>query len=148
MAVIEVDSTPQIEAVLHDQIRGLLEQKAYEVENVAKRLVASGGGGKKYDGAFIYRKFGKLYVVPATSPPHVAGVPGGPPASSHGASGLLGSISHSMGEDGEGQYGRIIANKYYSYWVEMGSKLSPPHPFLRPALYAVTGNAGYGPALP
>lgn len=138
MGSVSVDSTPEIEAVLHDQIRNILEQKAYEVENVAKRLVASGGGGEHWDGkAYVYRKGGKLYSVPAGQP-HTAGAPGTPPATSSGR--LLGSINHSLGEDGGGQYARVGSSVYYAIYVELGTRLTHgPHPFLRPALYAVLG---------
>lgn len=143
MTAIYVDSTYELDVKLHDEIRSILEQKALEIEGVAKRLVASGGGGREYDGAFIYRKWGKLYSVPArkNGTTHRVGLPGGPPASDTGD--LLGSIDHAMGEDGEGQYSHIGSNLFYAYWVEVGNKLIHPHPYLRPALFAVTGNAGF-----
>lgn len=137
MATVEVDSTPELEAALHDAIRAILEQKAYEVENVAKRLVHSGGGGKTYLGGFAYRKFGKLFIVPGRGVAHTAGVAGGPPASDTGA--LANSIHHTIGSDGDGLVARVGSDLRYAGWVELGTKLAPPHPYLRPALYSVTG---------
>lgn len=136
MATISVDSTQEIEAILHDQIRGLLEQKAYEVENVAKRLVASGGGGRTYT-TIIFRKGGKLYSFGKRAKAHTASAPGTPPATDTGR--LLGSISHSVGEDGQGLYGRVTASAYYTLYLELGTRYAAPRPFLRPALYSVTG---------
>lgn len=128
MATISVDSTQEIEAILHDEIRGLLEQKAYEVENTVKRLISAGGGSGRLYRTRLSRRGGKLY--------HRASAPGQPPSSDTGR--LLGSVYHSIGEDGEGLYGRIGYGVKYGLYLELGTRRMAPRPALRPALYAAT----------
>lgn len=135
MTTVQLDSDSVIDAAIRTAVRAGLEDIAIKVESTAKRLVASGGGGESWDGkAYAYRKFGKLYFVPAGRP-HTSGAPGGPPASNTGR--LLGSIGHSIEDDGVGLVAKISATVFYAGYVELGTKLSHgPHPFLRPALYA------------
>lgn len=136
MTTIEVDSTQELDIKLHDQIRSILEQKAIEVESTAKRLVASGGGGKTYLKGFVYRKGGKVYAVPGRTTAHTAGIAGGPPSSDTGR--LLGSISHSISEGPDGLVARVGSNVPQALYTELGTKLAPAHPWLRPALFAAT----------
>jgi hypothetical protein len=140
MAMVEVDPESEIAAKLHDAIRSDLERRAYNVENTVKRLITAGGGGRTYT-TIIRRKNGKLISFGHRTP-HTASAPGSPPATDTGR--LLSSVSHSMGEDGAGQYARIGYGAYYGVYVELGTRYMAPRPALRPALLAAADGGGGG----
>lgn len=113
----------------------IIEQKAIEVETMAKTFVLIPGSGKLYEpGSYFWHHNGKLYHWVRTMPAHVASAPGEPPSSDSGV--LLNQIGHSM-TVGETVVGHVTANTKYAGYLEKGTSLMAPRPFLKPALDAV-----------
>lgn len=150
MTTVQLDSLEEILVAISGDVRAGLEQKAIEVESTAKRLASTPGAGKEYLAGFVFKVGPKWYKVPAREAAHRAALPGQPPAPDTGH--LRGSIRHEIVDDGEVPYAKISANVFYAVYQELGTKLAPPHPFLRPALYSVGGSipedAPVGPAFP
>jgi hypothetical protein len=123
-----------IEALFHDPkgpVARIMEQKAYAVENAAKRLLLLPGNGRTYDTTFYRDSAGRLRKGRARVP-HTASAPGEPPASDTGR--LLTSIHHEMSDGPEGIEGRVGSDVEYAVYLELGTRDMLPRPFLRPAL--------------
>lgn len=125
-----------IEEMLHDpdgDVAAIIHRSNFLVTNEIKRRLLEPGHGRVYEpGEYWMRRGGKLYHWVRTLPTHQASAPGDSPASDTGH--LLASIEQSLEEDANGVYGRVGSRLQKAEYLEMGTSLMAPRPFLRPAL--------------
>lgn len=125
-----------IDELAHDpegEIAEALERDAYLVENEAKRRLLEPGSGFTYlPGSYDLRKGGKWYHWVRTGPAHTASAPYDSPASDIGL--LLNTIEHVMDEDDDGIFFSVGSDEEYAKYLELGTRLMFPRPFLRPSL--------------
>ncbi len=125
----------------------IMEQKALEVETVAKSLLLIPGAGREYlPGVLSFVHGGKFYSNWSTggrAAAHVASAPGEPPSSDTGS--LLASITHEIRVENGVVTAYIGSSKEYAIWLEKGTwwhdaaggQHIAPRPFLVPALHIV-----------
>jgi hypothetical protein len=114
----------------------IMERAAYQVETEAKRSLLKAGTYHRYEpGHYRLFKAGKWYAWTKTTPTHTSSQPGTPPASDTGT--LMVSVSHTMVQTDDGIGAEIGSPLAYSLYVELGTRLMQPRPFLRPALYTL-----------
>lgn len=138
MGSVQIDDGA-LNAFLDDIVPQDIERRAFNVENKAKRLVASSGGGRLYTTRFWRDREGRLRRGGAR-PPHRASAPGSPPASDTGR--LLASIHHEMVGAGQNIEAHIGTDVFYAIYLELGTRYMAPRPFLRPALGAAGDDTG------
>ena len=110
-----------------------MERAAFLVENEAKQRILRPGSGFTYlPGTYLELRGGKWYKWTRTLPAHTASSPGDSPASDTGM--LLSTISHMVDEDADGIFYRVGSPEEVALYLEMGTKLMDPRPFLRPSL--------------
>ena len=115
-----------------EDVAVIMEQKAYTVENRAKRnLLLPAGGGWYYPGVKFFRRGAKLYRWERFST-HRASAPFEPASSDSGQ--LLNSIGHTMVETDSGIGADIGSPLDHALYTEIGTKWMAPRPWLRPAL--------------
>lgn len=113
----------------------IVEQTLVKVETTVKVLLMIPGSGREYlPGSYFFRKDGKLYHWVRELPAHTASAPGEPPSSDSGR--LAAAVTHRL-IIGEQISGEVIANTEYALYLEEGTKLMAPRPFLKPALASV-----------
>jgi hypothetical protein len=125
-----------IDELSHDpegSVAEALERDAYAVENEAKsRLLRPGSGFTYLPGSYDLLKGGKWYHWVRTEPAHTASAPGESPASDIGL--LLNTIEHVMDEDDDGIFFSVGSELDIAKYLELGTRLMFPRPFLRPSL--------------
>lgn len=139
MSRVEIDQAG-LQELFHDPngpVAQIIEQAAYRVENMAKRLVSGPGSGGLYlPGVKFFRRGAKLYRWERASA-HEASAPGEPPAGDTGM--LLVSLHHtSPQDDGISLVCRVGSDLDYAAYLELGTRYMAPRPFLRPSLSAVS----------
>lgn len=135
MARVEVysDAIAELARDPEGEIAKDMERAAFSVENEAKALLLRPGSGRIYEpGSHYYRKGGKLYHWVRTLPAHQASAPGEPPSSDTGL--LLNTLEHVMDEDAGGVFYRVGSREKVAEYLEQGTRLMEPRPFLRRAL--------------
>jgi hypothetical protein len=128
-----------LEELFHDPggpVAEIMERAAYQVENEAKRSLVKVGTYHRYEpGHYRLFKAGKWYAWTRTLPGHTSSAPGEAPAGDTGT--LMISISHTMVQTDSGIGAEVGSPLEYAWFLELGTKLMAPRPFLRPALYAL-----------
>jgi hypothetical protein len=126
-------------ADLEGPVAKILLQKAFQIETLAKTFLTIPGSGRLYEpGSYFMKHNGKLYHWVQTGPAHRASAPGQPPASNTGF--LLNQIGHRVELGGEVVIARVTANTKYAHYLEVGTSLMKPRPFLKPAMDAVVNS--------
>lgn len=140
MAAVEIDDAA-LDALLDGAVARDLEQRAINVEGIAKRLLLMHSAGRVYTQYVFTRIKGAPPGTPGrlgfygSRPPHQASLPGDSPNSDTGR--LLASIHHTVdGATAAEMYADIGADTNYALFLELGTRYMAPRPFLRPALYA------------
>lgn len=128
-----------LQELFHDpdgDVAAVIHRANFDVTNEVKRRLLEPGTGRIYEpGSYFFRKGGKLYHWVRTLPAHQASSPGESPASDEGQ--LLASIEQVVDEDADGLYGRIGSRLQKAEYLELGTRLMEPRPFLRPSLDVV-----------
>jgi hypothetical protein len=126
----------------------IMERAAYQVENHAKRSLLRAGTYHRYEpGHYTLFKGGRWYAWTRVLPAHTSSMPGEPPSGDTGT--LMVSLGHRMVQTDSGIGAEIGSPLQYSFFVELGTRLMFPRPFLRPALHAlgITGVTDEAPEI-